>query len=96
MAAKVRYSDAQLRAMSEDARNRALARLVEAARQPVNGELRELDVEIKAYEDRFGFSSERMRSMVGAGEMRETLEVCDWLMTLNRRERLAKRAAQAR
>lgn len=86
---------AEFARMPRPQQDRVLRELVEATRQPPNGECAQVDDEIRAFENQFKIDSATMRSRVRVGEMEETWEVCRWLLTLDRRDRLAKRAARA-
>jgi hypothetical protein len=41
---------------------------------------RELQVNIRAYEERFGISSEDIHAAIEDGRLVETEDVCDWIM----------------
>jgi hypothetical protein len=87
--AKVRpVALSELAGMSDETRASTLRALVRAADRAPNGELRELDEQIGAFEARFGLDSEAMRRDVANGSRRETADVCEWLMLLRVRERL--------
>jgi hypothetical protein len=85
--AAVRLSELErLQPGEKEAKLRAL---VVATGQPPNGELRELDSRIHEYEQRAGLNSAALRDKLASGEVAETAEVCDWLMLLEIRERIA-------
>lgn len=84
-------SAARLARMSDDDKTVTWRKMVEASRQPVNGELRALAAKIRRLEQRYEVTSEKMREQVASGERRETWEVCQWLMLLSDRDRLAER-----
>lgn len=84
-----RIRDAELLAMPEAKRRQALADLVAATKLAPNGELVELNEEITGFEKRRGMTSAEMRSELEAGRIFETREICQWLMALKLRDRLA-------
>lgn len=83
---------AQLKSMSTERRRQALGGLIAAARGPANGEVRLVEDKVRAYEARFDCSSETMRERVARGDLKETADVCDWLMLLDLQARLASAA----
>jgi len=78
-----------LRGLDEVAIRKRLAPLAVAASQPVNGEIREVDDQIVAFESASGMSSAVMRARLDRGEITETWDVVRWLMALDLRDRLA-------
>jgi hypothetical protein len=58
---------------------------------PLNGELEELNSRIGAFEDAYQMDSERMRTRVTSGEMSETADVCQWLILVKLRDRIARK-----
>lgn len=69
--------------------------LVEVVRSKPNGELKDLDSRIVAYEVKHGMSSEQLRRELSQGRMKESWEICQWLMLLDQRDLLGARKAQA-
>jgi hypothetical protein len=86
---------AEFARMPRPQQDRVLREMVAATKEPPNGECAEVDAEIHAFEQRFGIDSAAMRAQVRSGEMKESWDICKWLMTLDRRDRLAKRAARS-
>ena len=84
-----RIRDAELRAMSEQERARVLSELAVATTAQPNGELRELDAEITKYEQRRRMTSADMRDALATGRLAEDFEICQWLIALSLRERIA-------
>lgn len=90
----VRMSElAELGPSEKESRLRAL---VDASRRPPNGELRDLDAKIRQHEEAAGFDSTTLRQRLASGEQSETAIVCDWLMLLDLRERIASVASRTR
>ena len=94
----MRYTvkDADLRAMSESERDAAWDKLIKATQQPPNGEMRELDEQIRAYESQYGMDSATMRHRVRTRALEESWEICQWLMRLNERDLLVSLASRSR
>lgn len=61
-----------------------------ATQRPLNGEVKNLEREIRAYEARHGFSSKELRQRLAEGRIEETEDVCRWLMRLKLRDRLVE------
>jgi hypothetical protein len=55
-----------------------------------NGEMAELDRQITAFERVYEVSSDTMQQQLAAGRIRETAEICRWLMLLELRNRVRK------
>lgn len=89
-----KISDTALRAMSPEARELALSTLIAATRERPNGELVELSAAIEELEARNSLDSATMRAKVEAGTLAESWEICQWLILLDRRERLEKLASR--
>lgn len=66
-----------------------------AATSQPNGEARDLDQQIHAFEAKFGLSSEELRRELAQGERDESWEVCNWLMLLDQRDLLGARSARS-
>jgi len=90
----VRFSE--LARLEPEEKSRRLGELVQATRLPVNGELATVDAALRGYEQRHGFDSETMRRRLTSGELSESTDVCEWLMLLNLRNRLASLASRSR
>jgi hypothetical protein len=69
--------------------------LVRAVDQPPNGELAELEEEIRGFEARLGMDSGTMKTRLEAGEIEETLDVCKWLMAIRLRDEIAAISSRA-
>ena len=50
--------------------------------------IKRVTAKIRALEESHGFSSNEMREKLKSGEIRETLDICDWLLFLRHRDRL--------
>lgn len=68
-------------------RDVALGKLVEAARAPRNGQARELDQRIRAFEIRYEMTSEEMVRRLHAGQIEDTADISKWTMLLLARSR---------
>ena len=93
---KYTIKDSDLRRMSPEQREEAISQLVRAARSSPNGEARDLDAQIHAFEEQFGLSSEQLRRELAQGKRTETWEICQWLMLLDQRDLLGFRSARSR
>lgn len=87
---------AELVAMEPEVRERRMAELVRVMRSEPNGEIADVDAQIRDFERRYELRSELMKAELAAGTRRETGEICRWLMLLKLRDRLASLAARAR
>lgn len=85
---------ADLEKLSSEKRQDRLRQLAQASRRPVNGEVKALDAEIRAYEQRFGMDSETLKQRLSEGTVEETDDVCMWLMRLKLRDRLVELRAR--
>lgn len=81
-------ADVELRKLPDEARVRRAAELVAAARRPPNGELVAIEREIERFEHVFQLSTDSMRVRVGNGSLRESHEICRWLMLVKLRDEL--------
>ena len=86
----------ELRRMSPERQEEAIQELARAARSQPNGEARDLDQQIHAYEEKFGLSSEDLRRELAQGKRKESWEVCKWLMLLDQRDLLGARSPRSR
>lgn len=93
MIRSVRISD--LGKMEPNKRSRVLDTLVRATQGPPNGEVAQLTERIRRFETDYGMSSQSMRSALSDGSLRETTEICEWLMLLGMRDRIGKLSARA-
>jgi hypothetical protein len=76
-----------LRSMTVDERNQALAAIVQQGRGAQNGERAILNARIRAFEERYEISSADLREALRVGRMKETAEVARWLFWLDARDR---------
>lgn len=65
-----------------------LADLTRGCFEPLNGDVQDLNRRIAGYETRYEMSSVTMLTLYEKQDLRETEDVCDWLMLLRLRERL--------
>ena len=75
----------------EDRVSKLTRELGTATRGKPNGEVRDVDQRIHAFEARFGIDSETLRNEVTSGARAETWDFCQWLMLLQERDRLVAR-----
>lgn len=85
---KKSLSLAQLKTMSNERREQQLGELVATTRQPPNGEIKSVQKKLHAYEMQHGINSDELRRKVASGEVKETADVCSWLMLLDLQDRL--------
>jgi hypothetical protein len=90
-------SMSEFKDLSETQQESLLAALVESARTtPPNGEIKLLDKEIEKFEKKFSISSEEMKKRLFRGKMRETSEICNWLMLLHTRGNFVAYSSRSR
>lgn len=87
------FTDAEYRKMTPTERKAVLKAASVVLASPPNGELHDVDLEIRAFEERLNLPSETMKERVSEGSLKETWEICQWLMLLSRRERIVSRTA---
>jgi len=75
---------------SDARRDELLSELVRDARTPPNGEAKEIDAEIRVFEQRYEMTSAQMVERLTGGQQRETFDICNWLMLLEVRDRLGE------
>jgi hypothetical protein len=80
---------ADLRGLSPEATAARVRRFVRNSR-PLNGELREIDAAINAYETRYEMSSSIMCQRLRDTGLEHTADVCRWQMLLEMRDRVSK------
>lgn len=85
----------ELRQMSPERQEEAVKKLVRAANSRPNGEARNLDEQIQAFEEKFGVSSADLRRELAQGRREESWEICKWLMLLDQRDVLGARSARS-
>lgn len=93
---KKSIKSADLRKMSAEEQDEAMRGLVRVARGQPNGELRELDQQIRELEEKHGLSSDDLRRELSRGKRKESWEICQWLMLLDQRDLLGSRTSRAR
>ena len=59
-------------------------------RHSLNGESREIEDSIAAYETRYEMSSDEMRRRLKESKLEHTADICRWQMLLEMRNRVAK------
>jgi len=72
-----------------------LGALVRATKARPNGELTDVEARIHAFESRYEMSSEAMLAKLDDGTLGETLDICNWVMFIKLRGRLAERASRS-
>ncbi len=88
---RVSFTTREFVSADEEGQQQMLAAASAALRSEPNGEIKELEAKLRLYEDKFDIPSDEIRSMVSNGALRETWEVCEWLMVLKLKERLERR-----
>lgn len=83
----VKLSD--LYSLPKQEREAVLDRLVEAAYEPPNGQIEELEARISDFELRYEVPSIRMLEELSRGQLKETADIASWLMLLRLRDNLA-------
>lgn len=79
----------ELASMDDKQREKLFKELIRVAMLPPTAEeLAELDAKIKAYESKYNLSSDKIHSSIDDGSLKETDEVCSWLMLVGLRNRL--------
>lgn len=85
---KIKISE--LFACSADEQEQKVDQLFQAALNPTEAQLRkqkeEIDSRIRNFERRYEMSSPVMRVKLRTGHLKETAEICSWLMLINARE----------
>ena len=80
--------------MSPERQNEAVKKLARAAKSMPNGEIRDLDLRIHAFEEKHGLSSADLRRELAQGKRQESWEICKWLLLLDQRDLLGARVAR--
>jgi len=83
-------SFAKLAGLSSEEKSRALADFASTRTAPINGEVEFLDEKIRGFEQRYEMPSLKMRSAFQGGTLRETADICTWLMLLEARDGLSQ------
>lgn len=79
----------ELAKLGPDAKQARLAQLAAARKMPLNGEVAALESKIHAFETRYEMSSETLIEQFKNHTVKETADVCTWMMLLDARKRLA-------
>jgi hypothetical protein len=74
--------------LSADEQTSRIASMVAGRNAEANGEVEFLNSAIADYEERGGMKSDEMRAKLQAGQIRETSDICGWLMLLDARDSL--------
>lgn len=83
------FKSSELRGLPEGQLSQRLNDMVQATRQPLNGEIKELNERIARFEHRFGLTSDALRRALAEGSLKETWEICEWLGLASLRDDLA-------
>jgi hypothetical protein len=86
--------DSELRKLSPDERRKVYAQLAEAAFATPNGEIEELNAELRSYEQRYELSSAHLVQALESGHLRETADVASWVITLRLRDHVVAQQTQ--
>lgn len=90
----------ELFACSSVEREQKVDQLFQAALNPTEAQLRqqkeEIDSRIINFERRYEMSSSVMRVKLRTGHLKETAEICSWLMLINAREDFEDEPCEAR
>ena len=73
--------------LSAEERATAVAELGRRAAAPRNGQAKDIEARIRAFEVRYEMTSKEMRRRFASGELRDTADTSRWLMLLRARER---------
>ena len=72
-------------------RSKQVERLFQEALNPteeqIKRQMEEIDAKSKSFERRYEMASETMRKSLSGGKIKETAEICSWLMLLKIRKR---------
>lgn len=94
----VKLSD--LFALSEDAREQQISAMVEAAFNPTKADLENqttaLTQRITKFEQRYEMSSATMRSRLSKGGIKETADICSWMLLIKALESFESEPSEAR
>lgn len=85
----LRLSD--ISGLSEEQQRERVADFMAARYQPFNGELTAINEQLAELEKRYEVSSAAVREQVSSGTIRETAEICHWLMLLDMKAKLGHR-----
>lgn len=75
--------------LSQEEKDKAIQELLKAVMEPPTPEeLAELDAKILTYETKYGIPTDKIHESIDNGTLKETNEVCSWIMLANLRERI--------
>lgn len=77
----------ELREMPEEQRAKAASRLIQGTASAADGQTKQFDVEIAAFEREYGITSEQLVQELYEGTRSETNDIVRWLMLLHLRGR---------
>jgi len=90
----------ELFALSEEDREIRMNEMVEAAFNPTEDQVQEqndaLSVRIVNFERRYEMSSVTMRKKLSQGAIKETSDICSWMLLVKARESFDPKSPQAR
>jgi hypothetical protein len=80
----------ELSALSKEAREEKLSALVQAAMNPTEDQVREqidaLNAQLTEFECRYEMSSVTMHNRLAKGEIKETADICSWMLLIKARD----------
>lgn len=91
MRRSIRFAD--YRTLNAAEKSDALRELSRCAMDKPNGELVLVRAEIRAFEQRYSLTSERMERMLSAGTLNENEDTASWLIALDLERRLRESEA---
>lgn len=80
----------RLSRLDDEQRAEKLAEIVAKRNQPLNGEAAYVDEKIAEYETRYEMSSETMVKQFRARQLKETADICSWMMLLDVRDNISR------
>lgn len=78
-------------AVSDDQWLQRSRQLADALKQPMNGQLMDIEQRIRSFESRYEMTSQEMRGKFRSGDLKETMEICSWLMLLDIHDNASER-----
>lgn len=85
-----RLSLSEFSNLPENQQQEKVTAFARAVCSPTNGELRSIADEIASYEIRYEMPSNVMQERLESGAIKETADICSWLMLLEVRDSLAR------
>jgi hypothetical protein len=82
----------ELASLPERERSERLDAFAASRFAPLNGEKEDLDRQISIFETRYEMSSDEMQKQYRAKQLKETADICSWMMLLSLRDRLGRKA----